>query len=129
MKSLEITKNINLKNYNMEYISTESATAGTALQIAKYPASKPRIDLNIYKINELKPTFIELINSKKKIALIDCIFRHPSMNQDAFDKFYPNTLLKILARGNRTVFLLGVFNLKLLDYEKHNSTNEFVDSL
>ena len=129
MKSLEITKNINLKNYNMEYISTESATAGTALQIAKHPASKPRIDLNIYKINELKPTFIELINSKKKIALIDCIFRHPSMNQDAFDKFYPNTLLKKLARGNRTIFLLGVFNLKLLDYEEHNSTNEFVDSL
>ena len=129
MKNLEITKNINLKNYNVEYISTESATAGTILQIVKHLASKPRIDLNIYKINELKPTFIERINSTKKNALVDCIFRHPSMNQDEFDKFYPNTLLKKLARGNRTIFLLGVFNLKLLDYEEHNSTNEFVDSL
>ena len=129
MKNLEITKNINLKNYNVEYISTESATAGTILQIVKHLASKPRIDLNIYKINELKPTFIERINSTKKNALVDYIFRHPSMNQDEFDKFYPNTLLKKLARGNRTIFLLGVFNLKLLDYEEHNSTNEFVDSL
>ena len=94
MKNLEITKNINLKNYNVEYISTESATAGTILQIVKHLASKPRIDLNIYKINELKPTFIERINSTKKNALVDCIFRHPSMNQDEFDKFYPNTLLK-----------------------------------
>ena len=129
MKNLEITKNINLKNYNVEYISTESATAGTILQIVKHLASKPRIDLNIYKINEFKPTFIERINSTKKNALVDCIFRHPSMNQDEFDIFYPNTLLKKLARGNRTVFLLGVFNLKLLDYEEDNSTNEFVDSL
>ena len=94
MKNLEITKNINLKNYNVEYISTESATAGTILQILKHLASKPRIDLNIYKINELKPTFIERINSTKKNALVDCIFRHPSMSQDEFDKFYPNTLLK-----------------------------------
>lgn len=94
MKNLEITKNINLKNYNVEYISTESATAGTILQILKHLASKPRIDLNIYKINELKPTFIERINSTKKNALVDCIFGHPSMSQDEFDKFYPNTLLK-----------------------------------
>ena len=27
MKNLEIPKNINLKNYNMEYTSTESTTA------------------------------------------------------------------------------------------------------
>ena len=46
------------------------------------------------------------------------------MNQDEFDKFYLNTLLKKLVRGNRTVFLLGDFNFKLLNYEQHNSTNE-----
>ena len=56
-KILKITQNINLKNYNFEYTSTESAAGGTVL------VYKPRDDLKIYKTSELKSTFIELINS------------------------------------------------------------------
>ena len=56
MKNLEITQNINLKNYNFEYTPTESTAGGTMLYIANHLAYKPRHDLKIYKTNELEST-------------------------------------------------------------------------
>ena len=38
-------------------------------------------------------------------------------------------MLDIILKGNITVFLLGDFNINFLKYEKHNPTNEFLDSL
>ena len=54
MKNLQITKNIKMKNYNMEYTSTESTAGRTMLYIANHLDYKPRLDLNIYKTNELE---------------------------------------------------------------------------
>ena len=42
MKNLEITQNINSKNYNFEYTPTESTAGGTMLYIANHLAYKPR---------------------------------------------------------------------------------------
>ena len=76
MKNLEITQNINVKNYNFEYTPTESTAGRTLLFIANHLAYKPRHDLKIYKTNELESTFIELINFKKQNVLIVCIYRY-----------------------------------------------------
>ena len=62
MKNLEITQNIDLKNYSFEYTPIESTAGGTVLYIVNHLAYKPRNDLKIYKINELESTFIGLIN-------------------------------------------------------------------
>ena len=51
MRNLETNKNINTKNYNMEYMSVESTAGGTMLYIANHLTHKPRLNLNIYKIN------------------------------------------------------------------------------
>ena len=70
MKHLEISQNINLKNYNFEYTPsvtlTESTSGGIMLYIANHLPYKPRHDLKIYKTNELESTFIELKKNKKK---------------------------------------------------------------
>ena len=70
MKHLEISQNINLKNYNFEYTPsvtlTESTSGGIMLYIANHLPYKPRHDLKIYKTNELESTFIELKKKKKK---------------------------------------------------------------
>ena len=42
-----------MKNYNMEYTSTESTTGGTMIYKANYLDYKIRLDLNIYKTNEI----------------------------------------------------------------------------
>ena len=48
MKNLEITQNINLKNYNFEYTPAESTAGGTMLFIVNHLAYKLRHGLKIY---------------------------------------------------------------------------------
>ena len=51
------------------------------------------------------------------------------MDLDEFNDNYLNTLLDKISKENKSVFLLGDFNVDLLKYDKHAPTNEFLDSL
>ena len=51
------------------------------------------------------------------------------MDVSDFNKNYLNTLLDKLSKENKQVFLHGDFNIKLLNYNDHQPTNEFLDSL
>ena len=51
------------------------------------------------------------------------------MDLDEFNDNYLNTLLDKISKENKSVFLLGDFNVDLLKYYKHAPTNEFLDSL
>ena len=57
------------------------------------------------------------------------IYRHPSMDLTDFNCHYLNKLLENISKGQKSVFLLGDFNVHLLNYNEHNQTNEFLDSL
>ena len=58
-----------------------------------------------------------------------CIYRHPAIDLNEFNCYYLNPLLEKLAKEQKTLFLLGDFNVDLLKYEQHKATNEFLDSL
>ena len=51
------------------------------------------------------------------------------MDVSDFNKNYLNTLLDKLSIENKQVFLLGNFNINLLNYNDHQPTNEFLDFL
>ena len=51
------------------------------------------------------------------------------MNINEFNDDYLNELLDKLSKGNKTIFLLGDFNINLLNYDINPPTNEFLDSL
>ena len=51
------------------------------------------------------------------------------MDLNEFNYYYLNPLLEKLAKEQKTVFLLGDFNVDSLKYEQHKATNEFFDSL
>ena len=40
-----------------------------------------------------------------------------------------NKLLENICKEQKSIFLLGDFNVNLLNYNEHNETNEFLDSL
>ena len=46
-----------------------------------------------------------------------------------FFDYYINELLHKLSSENKSVILLGYFNINLLKYDNHHPTNEFLDSL
>ena len=120
---------LNLMNYSHEFCPTESSAGGTLLYIHNHLSYKPRNDLSIYKPTELESSFIEISNPKRSNIIIGCIYRHPNMDLDEFNDNYLNTLLDKISKENKSVFLLGDFNVDLLKYDKHAPTNEFLDSL
>ena len=54
---------------------------------------------------------------------------HPSMDLTDFNCNYLNKLLENVSEEQKSVYLLGDFNVNLLNYNEPNQTNEFLDSL
>ena len=129
LKNTKIVKNINIPNFSYEFTPTESTAGGTLIYIADHLAYQKRNDLTIYSKNYLESTFIEIMNPSKTNIIVGCIYRHPSMDLNEFNYYYLNPLLEKLAKEQKTVFLLGDFNVDLLKYEQHKTTYEFPDSL
>ena len=128
-KNISLLNNLNFNNYSFEFTPTETSAGGTLLYIANHLLYKCRNDLNIYKKNELESTFIEIVNPKKSNIIVGVIYRHPSVDLTDFNCNYLNKLLENISKEQKSIFLLGDFNVNLLNYNEHNQTNEFLDSL
>ena len=129
LQNKPLTSNINLRNYAIEFIPTESTAGGTLLYIASHLSYKPRPDLNVYKANQLESTFVEIINPKKSNIVIGCLYKHPNMDVLDFKNNYLRQIFEIVSKERKQVFLLGDFNINLLNYNDHQPTNDFLDSL
>ena len=119
---------MNPNNYSSEFTPAETSAGGNLLYNANHLSYKCCNDLNIYKKNELESTFIETVNPKKNI-IVEVIYRHPSMDVTDFNSSYLNKLLEKISKEQKSVFLLGDFNVNLLNYNEHNQTNKFLDPL
>ena len=119
LKNTKIVRNINIPNFSYEFTPTESTAGGTLIYIADHLAYQKRNDLTIYSKNYLESTFIEIMNPSKTNIIVGCIYRHPSMDLNEFNYYYLNPLLEKLAKEQKTVFLLGEFNVDLSKHEQH----------
>ena len=111
---------INLEVYTHEPCPTKSAAGDTLLYISNNLSYKTGNDLFIYKSTELVSTFIEILNRKKKNAIVGCSYCHPHIDLDEYNDHYINIVLDKLAKENKTVFLLGDFYIDLLNYDQHS---------
>ena len=128
-KQVPLLNNLNLNNYSFEFTPTETSVGGTLLYITNQLSYKCCNDLNIYKKNELESTFIKIVNPRKLNIIVGVIYRHPSMDLADFNCKYLNKLLENVSKEQKSIFLLGDFNVNLLNYNEHNQTTEFLDSL
>ena len=72
--------------------------------------------------------FIEIETRFNRNVIAGLIYRPPGLNLPRFsDKI--DTLLEKLSHENKLCYLLGDFNINLLNYEAHNLTNEFINIL
>ena len=51
------------------------------------------------------------------------------MNLTDFNCYYLSKLLENISVEQKSVFILGDFNVNLLNYNEHSQTNEFLNSL
>ena len=58
-----------MNNSSFNITPTESSAGGNLLYTTNRLSYKPRLNLNIYKSNELEFNFVEILNSKKLILL------------------------------------------------------------
>ena len=114
---------MNLNNYSFEFTPTETSAGGTLLYIANYLSYKCRNDLSIYKKNEMESTFIEIVNPKNSNIIMGVIYRHPSMDLTDFNCNYLSKLLENISKEQKSIFLLGGFNVNFVNYNEHNQTN------
>ena len=77
----------------------------------------------------MESTFIEIGNPRKSNIIVGVIYRHPSMDFAYFNCNHLNNLLEKTSKEQKSIFLLGDFNVNLLNYNEHNETHEFLDSL
>ena len=118
-----------MQNYSFEFTPTESNAGGTLLYIANHLSYKPLTDISLNKANQLESTSIETINSRKSNIIVGYLYKHPNMDVSDFNKNYLNTLLDKLFKENKQASLLDDFTINLLNYNDHQSANEFLDSL
>ena len=128
-KQVSLSNNLNVDNYSFEFTPTETSAGGTLLSIGNHLSYKCRNDINIYKRNELEYTFIEIVIPKKSNIVVGVIYKHPSMDLTDFDCNYLNKLLQDISKDQKSVFLLGNFNVHLLNYNEYNQANKFLDYL
>ena len=117
-KQVSLLNNLHLNNFSFEFTPTETSAGSTLLYIANHLSYKCRNDLNIYKKNELESTFIEIVNPKKSNIIVGVIYRHPSMDLTDFNCNYLNQLLENISKEKKSIFLLGDFNVNLLNYNE-----------
>ena len=117
---------MNLPDYSYEFCLTEPSSGDTQLFIENYLSHKLRKEPNIYKSSELESPFIEISNHKRNDTVVRCICKQPNMT---LYEFYLNDLLDNLSKENEPVFLLGDFNINLLNCGQDTSTDEFLDFL
>ena len=121
--------NYSLPHYSIEHTPTDSSAGGALLYISNHLAYKPRNDLTkkLYKAKELESIFIELIYKRKKNIVIGCIYKHPPMSIEEFNKYFLLPILDKINKEKKTILLLGDFNIDLLKSNIDNNISYFLD--
>ena len=119
-----------IQGYHEYYgVTGSSSKGGCGFYVKENLSPIPRTDLN-FKISETgqetESCWIELVNTKGANTIIGTIYRHPSKNNTLF--FYNlKQKLKKINREKKKIILCGDFNLDLLNFDKDEQVNEFLN--
>ena len=91
-----------------------------------------KLVLTLPLINQKKneSIFVEVVLLKKSNLIVGCIYKHPCMDICTFNDHYLNPLLDNLSKeANKTIVLLGDFNIDLLNFDTLEYVSTFLDDL
>ena len=73
----------------------------------------------------VKLFWVEIVNTKAKNILCCSAYRHPSFSPLMFKEHLKSTLSQLTSE-NKSIFIMGVFNINLFNYESHPESNDFL---
>ena len=125
------TFHVNLNGYNYFSTPTKAAKGGAILYVKNQYITKRRCDLDkiLYKSKELESVFVEICNNNKKNFIVGCIYRHPNMDLELFNNEFLHPLLSKLDNERKRVFLIGDFNINLMNVNNNTETCNFFDRI
>ena len=83
----------------------------------------------VYKPKFLESTFAEINLPKQKNIVVGSIYKHPMLNISDFVQDHIQPLLDKIARENKTIILLGDFNINHLNTSSNENISNFLDVL
>ena len=120
-KGISPLPKINLQNSKIE--PTESEKGGSLLYISSDLNYKVRNGLKMFKSIALESVFIEIkIKGKEKNIIIRCIYKHSKLPIEEFHYQFFSAILEKVSFENKDIYLLGDFNINLLNYESDRHT-------
>ena len=117
-----------LQGYNFVEQHRSSLGGGVALCVMKHLNYIERPDLALYD-NDIESVFIEVNKDKlhlEKNIIIGVLYRPPGNDIRTFNEKLESILQKI-RRENKVSYILGDFNINLLNNDYHQPTGEFFD--
>ena len=122
--------NISLSNYSFINTPSETSAGGVGLYISSKYSFKHRQDLNqkLYSTGLLESVFAEVVFRSKKNVIVGCIYKHPPMHINDFLNVL-SPILSIINKENKTLVLLGDFNIDLLSCSSCILHDSFLDLL
>ena len=84
----------------------------------------------MYKSKELKSVFIAIMNKgKEKNIIIRCIYKHFKLPIEEFHYQFFSPVLEKVSFKNKDIYLLGDFNINLLNYESDRHIAHFLNDM
>ena len=77
---------------------------------------------------DFESLWIEQDTPKQRNIVCEVVYRHPNSNLDNTLNYIYDTVEK-LSKENKCCFLMGDFNINLLNYDSHPATADFVNTL
>ena len=119
-----------LNGYNLEFKNRDKKRGGgVCLYIRDDIKYHVRDDLNNIKNPEFVDSlFIEIEKSGSKNIVIGIMYRPPGQDLSIFNEFFDKVLTHV-SRNQKLVYLMGDFNVNLLNEDTHSHTNDFINTL
>ncbi len=119
--------NVEIPGYTFFSSKSHSQNGGVGLYIKTCLGPVARPDLKSDN-NDFETVWAEIPTTKERNTLICCSYRHPSTEIENYTDYIQMTLSNSSV-VNKQVFILGDFNINLLNYDSHTPTKDFVSLL
>ena len=116
-----------LPGYDLHSQSSRSAAGGVALYTSESLHAIKRIDISVTD-EDFETVWVDIKNVKSKNILCCCAHRHPSSSPERFTQYIDTTLYN-LASENKNIFILGDFNINLLNCVNHPASENFLTTM
>ena len=123
--SITTNSNLQLENYSVihQIRNNDKRGGGTCCFVHNTLTFKERKDLSINDENN-ETLCIEINNKNKKNIIVCTTYRPPNGKLKPFKQFFTNLMNKN-KKSNKTMYLVGDFNLNILDFETNRKVKSF----